>query len=117
MEKWADLFVNYSVAVKPGDRVLLRADMLAEPLIKAVYAKVLEAGGNPFIYVDIPGTRETFFKMANDAQLGYVPEPMKLAMSTFECMIRILADENTHALNNVDPAKVEEQPAGCVGLQ
>ena len=117
LEKWADLLVNYSVAVKPGDRVLLRADMLAEPLTKAVYAKVLEAGGNPFIYVDIPGAKEIFFKLANDAQLGYVPEPLKLAMSTFECMIRILADENTRALNHVDPARVKKNMQAYRGLQ
>ena len=117
LEKWADLLVNYSVAVKPGDRVLLRGDMLAEPLIKAVYGKVLQAGGFPFVYIDIPGTKELFFKYANDEQLAYVAEPLKLAMTTFECMIRILGDENTHALSRVDPAKVAKNMQGLRGLQ
>lgn len=106
LEKWADLIVNYSVAVKPGERVLLRADKQAEPLIKAVYTKILEAGGNPFIYIDMPFQLEMFFKHANDAQLSYLPEPLNFAMSNYECMIRILGSENTHALANVDSAKV-----------
>jgi Leucyl aminopeptidase (aminopeptidase T) len=108
LEKWADLLVNYSIKVKPGERVLLRGDWLAEPLIKATYAKILEAGGFPFVVVDIPETREMFFKLANEAQLAHVSEPLKLAMSTYECMIRIIADENTHALSHVDPAKVKK---------
>jgi len=117
LEKWADLLVNYSIAAKPGERVLLRGDMLAEPLIKAVYAKILEAGAFPFIYIDIPGTREIFYKLANDSQLAYVPEPLKLAYSTFECMVRIIADENTRALNHVDPSKVKKNTQALRTLQ
>ena len=108
LEKWADLLVNYSVEVKPRERVLLRGDWLAEPLILAVYSKILEAGGFPYIYIDIPEARERFFKAANDDQLAFVAEPMRVAMSTFECMIRIIGDDNTRALNHVDPAKVKK---------
>jgi aminopeptidase len=117
IEKWADLLVNYSIKVKPRERVLLRADMLAEPLVKAVYAKILAAGGFPYVYMDIPGNRETFFKLANDDQLAYVSEPLKLAMSTFECMVRIIADENTRALNHVDPVKVKKNAQANRELQ
>jgi len=117
LEKWAELLVNYSVAVKPKDRVLLRADMLAEPLMKAVYAKILQAGGYPFVVIDIPENRETFFKLANDDQLAFVSEPMKVAMSTYECMIRLIADENTRALNNVDPTKVRKSSQANRELQ
>lgn len=106
LEKWADLIVNYSVGVKPGERVLLRADKLAEPLINAVYAKVLQAGGNPFILVDMPAALELLYKYGNDAQVEYVPEPLELAMGNFECLIRILASSNTHALGSADPQKV-----------
>ena len=106
LDKWADLIVNYSVAVKPGDRVFLRADKLAEPLVKAVYGKILEAGGKPFIYTDMPFQMEMFYKLANDEQLSYAPEPLEFIMSRYECMIRILAAENTHALANVDSEKV-----------
>ena len=47
VEKLADLMVNYSVAVKPGDKVVIQGETTGEPLIKAVYAKVLQAGGYP----------------------------------------------------------------------
>ena len=39
--------MNYSVAVKPGDKVVIQGETSGEPLIKAVYTKVLQAGGYP----------------------------------------------------------------------
>ena len=45
IEKLADLLVNYSVAVQPGDKVLIQGGTPASPLLKAVYAKALQAGG------------------------------------------------------------------------
>jgi leucyl aminopeptidase (aminopeptidase T) len=34
IEKLAELLVNYSIAVKPDDKVLIRAHTLAEPLVR-----------------------------------------------------------------------------------
>jgi aminopeptidase len=45
VEKLADMLVNYSVSVKPGDKVLLSAPSTAAPLIGEVYKKILQAGG------------------------------------------------------------------------
>jgi len=58
VEKLADLMVNYSVAVKPGDKVVIQGETSGEPLIKAVYAKVLQAGGYPFVMTSLPGMEE-----------------------------------------------------------
>ena len=55
VEKLADLLVNYSVAVKPGDKVVIQGETSGEPLIKAVFAKVLQAGGYPFVMPTLPG--------------------------------------------------------------
>jgi aminopeptidase len=45
IDKLADLLVNYSVSVKPGETVAITGDTDAEPLIKAVFKHVLQAGG------------------------------------------------------------------------
>lgn len=116
LEKWADLMVNYSLGVKPGDRVLLRATPLSEPLISAVYVKIMEAGGNPFVYVELPSTNELLFKHASDEQLAFVPEPLEVAMGKYECMIRILAEENTHALGHVESEKVVKRNKALMPL-
>ena len=105
VEKLADLMVNYSVAVKPGDKVVIQGETSGEPLIKAVYAKVLQAGGHPFVLASLPGMEELVYKYGNDEQLKHLPEPYKQVMSTYDCRIYILSAANTKSLSNVDPAK------------
>jgi aminopeptidase len=106
IEKLADLLVNYSVAVKAGDRVVIEGDAIAAPLVKAVYARVLQAGGHPLAMSRLAGTDELFFRYASDKQLQHVPEPLKLIMNTYDVRIAIAAEENTKALSGVDPAKM-----------
>ena len=52
IEKLAQTLVDYSVAVREGDRVLIDGCALAEPLLKGIYIKVLQAGGHPLINCD-----------------------------------------------------------------
>jgi aminopeptidase len=106
IEKLADLLVNYSVSVKTGDKVAIQGDSLAEPLLKAVYTKVLEAGGYPFLTTSLNGIDEIFYKYASKDQLAHIPPPAKLIMETYDVRISIGADDNTKALSNVDSAKL-----------
>jgi aminopeptidase len=106
IEKLADLLVNYSVAVKPGDRVLIDGDSNAGALVREVYGRVLQAGGHPFLIPRLTGIDELFFRYASDEQLQHVPEPLKLIMETYDVRIAIAAEENTKALSGVDPAKM-----------
>lgn len=116
IEKLADVLVNYSVAVRPGDKVWINGDSLAEPLLKAVYAKVLQAGAHPFLMVSLPGTSELLFRYASDEQLQHVPQPLALLMETYDVRIAIRGTDNTKALSNVDPARMVLQNRALAGL-
>ena len=106
VDKLADVLVNYSAAVRPGDKVMVQGTTLAEPLLKAVYAKVLQAGGHPLMLVSLPGEEEMFFRYASDEQVQHVPDPVKLIMETYDARIAIRSAENTKALSSVDPARM-----------
>ena len=106
IEKLADVLVNYSVAVQPGHKVMIQGETTASPLLNAVYAKVLQAGGHPLLRPSLPGTNGLLFRYALDEQLQHVPEPIKLVMETYDAVIAISSTENTKALSNVDPAKM-----------
>ena len=106
IEKLADLLVNYSVAVKPGDRVVINVEAGAETLVKEVYARVLQAGGHPIVTARLSGMEELLYRYASDEQLRHIPEPLKLVMETYDVSIAIAAEENTKALSNVDPARM-----------
>ena len=106
IEKLADLLVNYSVAVQPKQTVAIRGSVEAEPLVKAVYKKVLEAGGYPFLLLNFPDLPETFYRIASDDQLAFVPEPMKIIYETYDVVINLLADRNTKGLTSADPSRM-----------
>jgi aminopeptidase len=106
VENLANVLVNYSVAVQPGDKVMIDGNIVGEPLLNAIYAKVLQAGGHPLMLASLPGTGDLLFRYASDEQLQYVAEPIKLIIETYDVNITIMGSENTKALSNVDPAKM-----------
>lgn len=109
VEKLADVLVRYSVAVQPDDKVLIRGGTAAEPLLKAVYARVLQAGGHPLMQVSLPGMDELLYRYASDTQLQYIHAPQKQIVETYDVTIGIGSDTNTKALSGVDPAKMVMQ--------
>jgi aminopeptidase len=106
VEKLADVLVNYSVAVQPGQKVLVQGSILTEPLMQAVLVKVLQAGGHPLTRVSLPRGDELTFRYASDEQLQHIPEPIKLIYETYDAIIGLSGDHNTKALSEVDPAKI-----------
>ncbi|MDD5167717.1 MAG: aminopeptidase [Syntrophales bacterium] len=105
VRKLAELLVQYSVAVKPGDKVLINGSTLAAPLLREIYACVLQSGGHPLMQAVIPGMDEIFYKYASDAQITFVPPPSLLGVETYDVAISISGALNTKSLSGVDPAK------------
>ncbi len=104
-EKLANLIVNYSVKVQPNDRVWLRGGVLAEPLLKELCKKVLEAGGHPFIQPEFSWQEEIVLNMGNEDQITYIHKPTEIFYGEYDRFIRVLAEENTKLLNSVNGDK------------
>ncbi len=111
IEKLARVLVEYSARIKPGDRVLIESEPVAEPLIRALYEHILKAGGHPHLalnlggQISLSGVDTVFFEHASDAQLDYMPPFMLHAYTEFESRLRVHALPNTKALTNADPEK------------
>ena len=116
VEKLAQLIVEYSVAVRRGDRVFIKGGSLAEPLLKEIYTRVLMAGGHPLLMASLPGIDELFYRHASEEQLEHVPKPVELIAETYDVRITIIADANTRALSAVDPNKLVMQQRAQTGL-
>ena len=105
LRKWADTLVHYSVGLKPGEQVLIRADEAAIPLVKEIYAAALRAGAHPHAQTLIDGLDEIFLTSANDAQLDFVSPVRRFEYETIDTLIAVIAPTNTAALAAVDPAR------------
>ena len=116
LERFARILVDYSAAIGPGDRVLIEATTAAEPLVHAIYARVLENGGQPQIQFELPDQDELLYHLGNDDQLDFVPPLRKLAYETFESRFRIHSQVNPRGLSGVDPKRVGRRQKALAGL-
>ncbi len=101
----AHILVDYSVDVQPGEFVQIHGSPEGAPLILAVYQRVLERGGHPWLHLGLDEAAEIFFKYASDEQLDYVPDVLRQLMEDVDVRIGIWTATNTKALSNVNPAK------------
>ncbi|MCJ7715782.1 MAG: aminopeptidase [Anaerolineales bacterium] len=109
IKKLADLLVNYSVKVQPGQWVLLRSHIIAEPLANEVLRAVLEAGGLPTIILNSDDLTETFLRHSNDEQIKWINPIEKDLYNNIDVMIVLRAFGNTRYLGNIDPQKQQLQ--------
>ncbi|WP_324669306.1 aminopeptidase [Geochorda subterranea] len=103
--RMAQVLVRYSVAVKPGEPVLIHCTDLAAPLVREIYREALRAGGHPEVNAGVPGLAEIFYKEASEAQLTYVSPLRELAVERYPVHIHIGAPHNVKELAGVDSRK------------
>jgi aminopeptidase len=109
VDRFAKVLVDYSARIKPGDRVLVEATTAAEPLVRALYSRILESGGHPQVLLEFPDMGETFLTKADPEQLDFIPPFQQLAYENFESRIRIQSQTNPRALSGVEPARLSRR--------
>jgi len=106
VDRLAEILVQHSTKVQPGELVAIMGSAVAKPLMLACYRKVLEAGAHPRLSVAFDETQEFLLKHGNDAQLDYLDPVRMFEANTIQAAIRLRAPENTRLLSNTDPAKL-----------
>lgn len=104
-ERLAQVLVDYSTRVGEGDYVVLESSPLASPLLRAVYRRVLEAGGHPQLRLGLEGAAETLLLHGNEDQLAWISPPRRDDFEQADVRIVIEAETNTRHLSGVDPAR------------
>jgi aminopeptidase len=96
----AEIIINYSTAVQPGDRVLIRGlSPSSTPLVNALYQEALNAGGYAYTYVHISGEDSLAMEATDNIALLSEPNPMlQLMYETCEVIIRIESSENPYEM-------------------
>ena len=77
LTKLADVLVNYSTAVRPGDIVRLTGSPTGRPLLVELYRAVIRAGGLPRVNMPPEECAEIRLADGNDAQLRW-EDPIEL---------------------------------------
>ena len=105
IEALAQILVRYSAKVKAGDECVIQSTTVAEPLVQAVYEEVLRAGAHAVFNIAPNGAQPAFYEIADGDQLDYIADPVRWGYEQADVRIVIMADTNTRALSQADPAK------------
>jgi aminopeptidase len=105
LSKLADILVNYSVEVKPGEWVSINANHIASPLVEEITRAVMQAGGHPTVILSADEISEANLRYANDDQLKWISPLARLIYEKADATIGIIASGNTRNLSGIDPKK------------
>jgi aminopeptidase len=109
--KLADLLVNYSLELQPGQLLRIDAGTVAAPLVTEAYRAALRAGGNVRTRVEVEGLDVIALAESNDEQLVFVSDIDRLEMERVDAVMTIWGDRNTRALTQSDAQRVSRRLA------
>jgi aminopeptidase len=109
--KLADLLVNYSLELKPGEIVRLDGGTVAAPFVREVYREAFRAGANPRTRIEVEGIDVIAVGEASDEQLTFISEIDRFEIETLDAIVTIWGDRNTRALSQADPKRVSKKIA------
>ena len=112
-EKYADVMIwametaRRNGKFKPYDSVLLRSDLSALPLARALYAKLIARRYNVILRMNAPEDfSKEFYLNADDKQLAFVAAGEKEFQGGINGLISLRAPEDLTHLKTVDPARI-----------
>lgn len=108
LEKLAEVLVNYSTKVKPGDRVAISAEDAALPFIKAAARAAVKKGALVEYYVDVPDVDAEILKNGTEAQ--YARENKRFgACAASDVWLSAWGSENTKTLQSIDGERLKQK--------
>ncbi len=107
LERLADVLVNYSVYVQPGEWVGLSGDVITLPAMRELYRAVLRAGGYPTLLLHDDTISRTYLQSANDDQLAWLSPTQILQYDQIDVLISVLGEQNTRSMTGIDPQRLQ----------
>jgi aminopeptidase len=105
VERLAEVLVDYSTSVSPGQLVLIETTPLAGPLLTALFRRIVEAGGHPQVRLSLDGAAESLLERGSEEQLDWVSPARREEFERADARIQVDATSNTRHLSGVDPAR------------
>ncbi len=109
VKKLAQIMTHYSLAIKPGQEVMVQTSPIAHDFNLAFYEEAIKAGAHVTFSIDrgfYPGMDEIFYRYASNAQIDHISPVRKLMYETFDARMVVEALSNTRELAGVDPKKI-----------
>ncbi len=104
--KLAKIAVNYSIKVKPREKVIISGGYEAVPFLVELYKEIVLQGAYPIVKVGLPNTSDFFYKYAKKHQIEHFPEKYFEQVKDADAYIGIDTEENTRNLTSASSKKI-----------
>ncbi|MBW7886034.1 MAG: aminopeptidase [Caldilineaceae bacterium] len=103
----ADILVNYSVKVAPGERVMIAmGEVETFPLTHALYEACIRAGAYPQVQFLSETLRHSLLKHGDEAQLGWTPEIEAQGMAWADVYYGLRGAYNLHMHDDIPAGRL-----------
>jgi len=111
LSRLADILVNYSTEVQPGQWVGILGDVVTLPALGEVYAAVIKAGGYPSVYITDERMFRELLREGSDDQLEWLDPALTRYYEESDVYIRVGKEgamNNTRAMTNIAPKRIQQ---------
>jgi aminopeptidase len=110
-ERLAELLLDHSLELKPGQVLRIEGPAVAAPLIVPLHRHALERGAHPYAAVDLSGLTELLVNRGSDEQLDFVSPLALREVDAIDAAITILSQANTRSFSQADPERRQRRLA------
>jgi aminopeptidase len=111
IDKLADVLVNYSCAVKPGESILIEAIDVPHAFTTALVRAAAVAGGRPIVMLKSNEVNRTLMLAGTEEQWDTIADVERLQMEKVQCYIGARGNRNVSEMSDVpaEKQKIYEQ--------
>jgi len=106
-QQLADILVNYSMVVKPNEKLLITMmEVETLPFVRAVHAAAVKAGALPQVEFQSAYLERDLMLYGSDEQLEWVPEMNAYGMEWADCYVGLRGARNPHEFTGIPASKI-----------
>lgn len=106
LSKLADVLINYSLEVKPGQLVAIQIPAAAAGFAEECVRAVLQAGANPSVRLILDNLPEVLLAHASDAQLKFTNPLWVHEAEIVDARVAVWSETNTKGQSGFDPKRL-----------
>lgn len=107
ISKLADILIDYSTKVQPGEKVLLEAFDIPDEVVTTVVDRIAEAGGLPFVSIKRNKVLRALYQSASEEQMRITGEIEQTRMAQMNAYIGIRGADNSAELSDVPDERMK----------
>jgi aminopeptidase len=111
MQKLADVLINYSCAVQPGENLLIEAIDIPAEFTRCLVRTCADAGGRPFVLLKNNQVNRELMRVGTREQWDLIADIERAQMQRMQCYLGVRGSMNVSELSDVpsDKQRLYEQ--------